>query len=150
DDVRRQFQQIPGVTEAYPELRFTADVRLGKGGRVAQAASLPPSSSNAEAFESMQGHFFSAPDANEAIVQLALARDLTGKPDAEAKDLDLVGKDIIVRYAGRQPLASTDPAGDQTNAVSPDEAALGFSIVSSEITLRVVGIIDAEAVPTAA
>jgi putative ABC transport system permease protein len=147
DNVRHEFQQIPGVVEAYPELRFTADVRLGDKGRVAQAASLPPSFTGAEAFESMQGRFFSAPNANEAILQLALARDLTGRPDAEAKDLDLIGKDVIVRYAGRQPLA---PTADQTNAVSPDEAALGFSIVSSEITLRIVGIIDAEAVPTAA
>jgi putative ABC transport system permease protein len=71
-----------------------------------------------------------------------------------------------MRYAGRQPLApaasdaaargtsrgssrgrSSERAQDQELA-SPEDAALGFSIVSSQMPLRIVGIVNAEAVTT--
>jgi putative ABC transport system permease protein len=146
EESRREMGQLSHVVEVYPDLRFTADVRWGAQGRIAQAASLSPSASGADAFQGMQGHFFSAPDAREVILQLALARDLVA--DTGTQPNALVGQQITLRYAGRQPLPPDASKSDQ-NSVSPDEAALGFSIVSSEVSLRVVGIVDAEAVPSA-
>jgi len=145
ESVRQQLAKIPDVVEVYPDFRFAADARLGSAGHLAQVASLPLSAASNDAFEGMQGHFFSAPDAREIILQLDFAREL-----AETQQLqpaDLLGKEIVLRYAGRQPLpppgdTSAPPAGEE---LSPDEAALGFSIVSSETPLRVVGIISDEA-----
>jgi putative ABC transport system permease protein len=144
DETRRSLAGLPDVVEVYPDLRFTVDVRYGEGGRIAQAASLSPSASGNDAFDGMQGHFFSAPDADEVIVQQDLARELLGSDTASGHDL--LGKEVTLRYAGRQALAP-GPAGN--DSLSPDEAALGFSIVSSEIKMRIVGVINAEAVPTA-
>lgn len=79
------------------------------------------------------------------ILQLDLAKELADLGHLQPQDL--IGKSLTLRYAGRQPLPPT-PAGSTKSAqdsLSPDEAALGFSIVSAEIPLRVVGIVDAEA-----
>ncbi len=146
---RQHIAQLPNVVEVYPELRFTADVRFGDEGRITRAASLPQSASDSDAFVGMQGHLFSAPDAHEAILQLELVSELADREGLQPRDL--IGKEITLRYAGRQelPAASWSPDEDDEDSLSPDEAALGFSIVSSEIVLRVVGLIDAEAVPSA-
>src|SRR3984885_12601517 len=70
---RQQLAQLPNVVEVYPEFRFTGDLRLGPAGHLAQIASLPASASGNDAFEGMQGHFFSSPSAHEIILQLDLA-----------------------------------------------------------------------------
>jgi putative ABC transport system permease protein len=151
---RIQLAHLPNVVEVYPEFRFTGDLRLGPGGHLAQIASLPASASGNDAFESMKGHFFSSPTAREIILQLDLAQELAALQ--QLQPADLIGKEVIVRYAGRQPLepgASDAAARDTTNGrrtnqelASPEDAALGFSIVSSQVPLHVVGIVDAEAV----
>jgi putative ABC transport system permease protein len=142
---RKELSQLPKVIEVYPDYRFAGDARLGADGRLAQVASLPPSASSSDAFDGMQGHFFSATDAHEIILQLDTATALADTQHLQPADL--LGKEIVLRYAGQQPLPPEgDPAGSGANqSVSPDEAALGFSIVSSQIPLRVVGIVDAEA-----
>jgi ABC-type lipoprotein release transport system permease subunit len=146
---RQQLTQLTHVTEVYPEFRFTGDLRLGSGGRLAQVASLPPSSSSSDALEGMQGHFFSSPGANEIILQMDIAGDLADSQRLHPSDL--VGKDVILRYAGRQPLPpSSAGSAAREREASPDEAALGFSIISSQISLRVVGIVDAEAIASGA
>ncbi len=73
--VRQRLAKIPNVIEVYPEFRFAADARLGAAGHLAQVASLPTSASSSDAFEDMQGHFFSAPDAREVILFIDLARE---------------------------------------------------------------------------
>jgi putative ABC transport system permease protein len=140
DSARRRLARLPDVVEVYPELLFTADVRFSGQGHITQVASLPPSASSSDAFEGMKGHFFSSPDAHEAIIQSDLANELAnGKHLAPAS---LIGQEIVLRYAGRHPLATAD--SDPKEAASPDEAAMGFSIVSSEVPVRIVGIIDSE------
>lgn len=136
---RQQLAKLPNVVEVYPEFRFAADARLGAAGHLAQIASLPMSASSNEAFEDMQGSFFSAPDAREIILALDVARALADSQHLQAADL--LGKDIVLRYPGRQPLQA--PAAGQE--LSPDESALGFSIVSSETPLRVAGIVTEDA-----
>ncbi len=142
---RQSLQQLPHVVEVYPDLRFTADLRFGDQGRITQAVSLPSSAATSDSLEGMQGHFFSSPDAHEMILQLDLAKELADLQHLQPQDL--IGKTLTVRYAGRQPLPP-NAAGSTKNAqdsLSPDEAALGFSIVSAEVPLRVVGVVDAEA-----
>ena len=139
ESVRQQLAKIPNVVEAYPEFRFAADARLGAVGHLTQVASLPASASSNDAFEGMQGHFFSAPDAREVILQIDLARQLADTQHLQPADM--LGKEVVLRYAGRQPL----PAAGAGEQLSPDEAALGFSIVSSQTPLRVIGIVTDDA-----
>jgi len=146
---RQRLTQLPNVTEVYPEFRFTGDLRLGQGGRLAQVASLPPSASSSDGLEGMQGHFFSSASAHEVILQMDVADDLAESQHMQSSDL--VGKDVVLRYAGRQPLPPDSAQPDSRDqGTSPDEAALGFSIISSQVPLRVVGIVDAEAIASGA
>ena len=146
DDARRKLAQLPNVIEVYPEFRFTGDARLGNEGRLTDVASLPASASSNDAFEGMLGHFFSSPEAREIILQMEMAESLAEIQGLHAADL--IGKQIVLRYAGRErlPAETADAGPGQAQNASPDEAALGFSIVSSEIPLQVVGIINAEVV----
>jgi putative ABC transport system permease protein len=141
DAARRQLEQLAEVVEVYPEVEFTADARLGDEGRLTRVSSLPSSASSNEAFEGMLGRFFSAPDARETILHIELAQTL-----AEIQGLqpaDLIGKEVVLRYAGREPITAE---ADADVGLSPEEAAFGFSVVSSEVSLRVAGIITAETV----
>jgi putative ABC transport system permease protein len=78
----------------------------------------------------MKGSFFSGPAANEAILQIDLARQLSTQPDS------LLGKEIVLRYAERQALPPE--RGDKNS--SPN----GYSIVPREEKLRIVGIVETE------
>ena len=96
---RRQLAQLPHVLEVYPEFRFTGDLRFGEAGHLTQVASLPPTASSSDSLEGMQGHFFSAPDSHEIILQLDVAGDLADSQHLQTSDM--LGKDVVLRYAGR-------------------------------------------------
>ena len=146
---RQELAKLPSVLEVYPEFRFTGDLRFAAAGHLTQVTSLPASASSNEGLEGMQGHFFTAADSHEIILQLDVAADLADSQHLQPSDM--LGKELTLRYAGRQPLAPTSADSDaRDRAASPDEAALGFSIISSRIPLRVVGIVDAEAIASGA
>jgi putative ABC transport system permease protein len=140
-EARGKLAQVPNVIEVYPEFRFTGDMRLGDEGRLTDVASLPASAATNEAFEAMLGHFFSSPDAHEIILQNETADSLAEIENKHAADL--VGRTIVLRYPGRERLPAESKAPGRGGA-SVDETALGFSVVSSEIQLQVVGIIKAD------
>jgi len=146
---RRQLAQLAHVLEVYPEFRFTGDLRFGAAGHLTQVTSLPMSASGSDSLEGMQGHFFSAPDAHEIILQADAAADLADSQHLQTADM--IGKDLVLRYAGREPLpaASATPS-KRDRAAAADDALSGFSIISSRISLRVVGIVDAETVASGA
>lgn len=145
--VRAQLAQIPHVLEVYPEFRFTGDLRFGEAGHLTQLTSLPMSASASDSLEGMQGHFFSTPDAHEIILQADAAADLADSQHLRAADM--VGKELILRYAGREPLPATSTNSKSRDRTAGAEDALtGFSIISSRIALRVVGIISAETIAT--
>jgi putative ABC transport system permease protein len=81
----------------------------------------------------MQGSFFSSPTANEAILQIEFAKDLSDKPAS------LVGQDLVLRYAERQAL----PA-DNSGGATSDGSGGGFSVVPKELRLKIVGIVETE------
>lgn len=147
-DSRRELAQLPHVLEVYPEFRFTGDLRFGEAGHLTQVTSLPQSASASDGLEGMQGRFFSAPDAHEIILQADAAADLADSQHLQPADM--MGKDLILRYAGREPLPADSGKPGARGRGNPDDALTGFSIISSRITLRVVGIVDAETVASGA
>lgn len=160
---RQQLGQLPHVIDVYPEFRFTGDLRFGPAGHLTSVTSLPASASGSDSLEDMQGHFFSSPNAHEVILQTDVAADLADSQHLQPADM--IGKDLVLRYAGREPL--TPPSGPsarsqsaaQSSDRSPDRPAdrdaapddvLGFSVISSRVSLRVVGIVTTEAVASGA
>jgi putative ABC transport system permease protein len=119
-------RKVPNVTEVNPDIRFTSDVRYNGSSRLAFLVGLPPSAASDDAFEGMKGHFFSGPDADEAILQVDFAKEL------EKDTSSLIGKKLTLRYAERQSL----PADKNSNG-DP-----GFSVVRRERELTIVGIIE--------
>jgi putative ABC transport system permease protein len=81
----------------------------------------------------MQGNFFSSPTADEAILQIEFAKDLSDKPAS------LLGQAITLRYAERQAIPA---AGDSSSA--PSEASEGFSVVPKELKLKIIGVVETE------
>src|SRR5437588_740985 len=147
-DARHQLAQLPHVLEVYPEFRFTGDFRFGSAGHLTQVTSLPSSASTSDGLEGMQGHFFSAPDSHEVILQADVAADLADSQHLQPADM--LGKDLVLRYAGREPLPAPSANSRARDRASPDDAAFGFSIISSRISLPAVGLVDAETIASGA
>ncbi|MBI3484137.1 MAG: ABC transporter permease, partial [Acidobacteria bacterium] len=131
---RHEIEKLPNVVEVFPEIRFTSEVRFGEKSQFTYVGGLTPSSRSSDAFEKMQGSFFSGPDAEEVILQTQFARTLADKPET------LLGQDLTLRYAERQALTGAGGgAGASGNAENE-----GFSVVRRERKVRVVGIIETE------
>jgi putative ABC transport system permease protein len=165
DDARRDLAHLPGVTEVYPDVRFSTEVRYQGTPYATMVAGVPMSGLASGAFDGMQGKFFSSAGADEAILQIEFAREIT--PQTET----LVGKDLELRYAERQALpAESDPSlsagtpeskktekpaaapggrtsGEAAAGAREDEGSAlggGFSIVPRQKMLRIVGVVDSE------
>src|SRR3954471_24155005 len=127
---RADIAKLPNVLEVAPEIRVMTDVRYKDQSYPAFMGSLTPSARMGETFDTMQGSFFSSPTAKEAILQKDFAARLEKNPK------DLIGKDIVLRYAERQ-------AGDQSDSAG-DDSPISFSVVRREQPLKVVGIVEEE------
>ena len=134
EDARKEFEKLPNVIEVYPQVRFFTEVRFNNRPYGTVVAGLPESSRNSGAFDGMQGGFFSSPTANEAILQIEFAKDLSDKPAA------LVGQELTLRYAERQAI----PAAESDSSADAAEAAAGFSVVPKELCLKIVGVVETE------
>jgi putative ABC transport system permease protein len=157
---RQQLGQLPHVIDVYPEFRFTGDLRFGPAGHLTPITSLPISAAGSDSLDDMQGHFFSSPNAHEVILQTDVAADLADSQHLQPADM--LGKDLVLRYAGREPLTPPDGSGArdrnpdratdraEDRAAAPDDDVLGFSVISSRVSLRVVGIVATEAVASGA
>jgi putative ABC transport system permease protein len=138
---RQKIAQLPDVLEAYPDIRFITELRYDDKPYLTMVAGLPFSAKNNDAFDGMQGNFFSSDTAPEVILQKSFAAQLQGKTprtggeEASVAELakPLLGKQLIMRYAER-----TATPGAGTNS-SPSTA---YSIVSREATLKIVGVSD--------
>lgn len=146
EGARQELAKLPGVVEAYPEVRFMAEVRYQKQSHFSAIAAVPPSGKDNDAFENMKGHFFTGDDAAEAILKEEFAKQLgDGNPEA------VIGKEIVLRYAERRPMpAAPAPAAAGGRLPVPnaeggaDFTDWGFSIVPREQTLQVVGVVEQE------
>jgi putative ABC transport system permease protein len=133
DDARKDLEKLPNVIEVYPQIRFFTEVRYNNRPYATVVAGMPDSSKNSGAFDGMQGHFFSSSSANEAILQIEFAKDLSVKPSS------LVGQDLTLRYAERQAIPAAGP-GAAADADMPG----GFSVVPKELQLNIIGIVETE------
>jgi putative ABC transport system permease protein len=133
DDARKEIEKLANVIEVYPQVRFFTEVRFNDKPFATVVAGMPDSSRNSGSFDGMQGSFFSSPTANEAILQIEFAKDLSDKPAS------LVGQDLVLRYAERQALPADNPGG-----ATSDGSGGGFSVVPRELRLKIVGIVETE------
>jgi len=141
EDSRQKIAQLPNVVEAYPDIRFVTELRYEDRPFLTMVAGLPFSAKNNDAFDGMQGNFFSSETASEAILQKSFAAQLLGKTpkagseEASVADLakPLLGKQVTLRYAERAAMPET-----QTS----DSAATAYSVVSREATLKIVAVCD--------
>ena len=138
DDARKEMERLPNVVEVYPQIRFPTEVRYNGNPYSTVVAGVPASARDNGAYDGMQGSFFSSPTADEAILQIEFAKDLSDPPPT------LIGKELTVRYVERQPLATQHELGDLPATGTKDSASEGFSIVPREKKLRIVGIIETE------
>lgn len=129
EDARKELEKLPNVIEVYPQIRFFTEVRFNNKPYSTVVAGMPDSSRNSGAFDGMQGNFFSSTSADEAILQIEFAKDLSDKPSS------LVGQDLVLRYAERQAIAS---------AVNDPSGFGGFSVVPKELKLKIIGIVETE------
>jgi putative ABC transport system permease protein len=151
EDARQQMTKLPNVVEVYPEIRFSTEILYDSNSYMTMVAGIPDSARNGGAFDGMKGSFFSSPDADEAILQLEFAKQLSDKPDS------LIGKEITIRYAERQALppdnsskAAAKPpaknaAGSGTTGSAADSGlSAGFNVIPRQAKLRIVGIVETE------
>ncbi|MGA8868277.1 MAG: FtsX-like permease family protein, partial [Candidatus Sulfotelmatobacter sp.] len=109
-------------------------------------AALPASDKSNDAFENMQGTFFTSETAPEAVLQKSFAEELLGKTPQPGVDetkvaelaAPLLGKELILRYAQRQ----TGPPPAAGSATADDLAGAAYSVVSREQKLKIVGVAD--------
>jgi putative ABC transport system permease protein len=145
DAARQQLAQIKNVVEVYPEVRFPTEVQFEGKPYMTTVAGIPASARGDGAFDEMKGSFFSGPEANEAILQIEFARELTKQTDS------LIGKELALRYAEKEPLppdvsaeSAMNRAGANDSAAAEALASGGFSLVPREMKLRIIGVVETE------
>jgi putative ABC transport system permease protein len=141
EPARKKLEQIPGVVEVYPDIRFVTEVRFDDKPHLTTVAGIPFSArNNNDAFDGMQGSFFSSDRSPEVILQKSFAEELLGmtsKPGADNTNIvalakSLLGRELTMRYAERT--ASSSSAGTSDS--------MAYSVVSRERALKIVGLTD--------
>jgi putative ABC transport system permease protein len=171
EDARQQIAKLPGVLEVYSPVRFNAEADLVSAGvpaapatsgatapsgavpeavpgaprRMTAISGLPNSDSTNDAFDGMQGRFFSSQQAQEVILSNDLGQSLAD--DAKIQPSALIGRTLTLRFPQRQArpasAADTTQTGSQppSGAENPTELALGFTIVPAEKQFTIIGVI---------
>jgi len=153
EPARQEIERLPNVQEAYPDIRFQTELRYEDKPHVTMISALPSSAKSNDAFEGMQGSFFSSDTAAEVILQKSFAEELLGKtpplgaPEPSVAELakPLLGQELTMLYAQRAaaPLPTQTPP--RTNESTPPDAGVvgaAYSVISREQKLKIVGISD--------
>jgi putative ABC transport system permease protein len=166
ESVRKKMAEFSGVAEVYPDVRFPAELKLSSNTATAPVAAketssasgaspdgapgedrrreyqlisgLPMSARQLETFDTMKGKYFSASDAPEVILQADEARNLSDKPE------DLIGKDIVLRYASRHLMKDADANSAAAAEYGASELSV-YAVTPNETKLKVVGVVEARA-----
>jgi putative ABC transport system permease protein len=149
---RVEITQMPNVLEANPDIRFMTELRYEGKPHLTTIAALPESAKSTDAFDSVQGHFFSSDTAPEAILQKTFAEELLGRAPKRGLDeanvaelaAPLLGKELTMRYARREAQTAIAKSASP-NTVSPandDLSSAAYSVISREQKLKIVGIVD--------
>ena len=143
---RDKMAHLQYVTEVEPEVRVMGQIVYDGQTHFGFVTGLPMSARENEAFDNLQGKYFSGPDADEVIVLNDFAKELDPNNPKE-----LIGREVTLRYGEHQQLVSdSDSSGRPQlsgaagagNTNSGDD--YGFSVVRKAQPLKVVGIIDEE------
>ena len=126
EPTRQEIERLPNVLEAYPDIRFVTELRYDDKPHLTMISALPASAKSNDAFEGMQGSFFSSETAAEVILQKSFAEELLGKtpalgaPEPNVADLatPLLGKELVMRYAQRVS-APSPPVPLRQSAAAP-------------------------------
>jgi putative ABC transport system permease protein len=169
DAARHSFEQMANVAEVYPNFSAVGDLRL-EGAQNASShfsvvGTLPQSARNSEAFDDVQGTFFSAGDAPEAIILSDFGRELLDLPrEPRGSDVkltsdqagQLLGKTLVLKYHRREAGESAPLAGKTTKKGQrdPDDVdsaddqqaqdMQSFNLVPKTLRLKIVGIVSSE------
>lgn len=155
DAARKKFASIPNVVEVYADIRVIGEFHYTppdkpEATHYAMTAGLTASSRRSDAFDDLQGKFFSGTNVPEAIILSSFGRDLLGissTPRQSDEKLtpeqanQLLGREITFRYAERQPNESTTAS---SSAGAPAQAQSNFSVIQKDQKLKIVGIVTAE------
>jgi putative ABC transport system permease protein len=148
EPARLEIERLPNVTEAYPDIRFVTELRYEDKPHLTMISALPQSAKSNDAFDGMQGRFFSSDTEAAVILQKSFAEELLGKtpplggtePSVAELAQPLLGKELLMRYAQRQ----AGPSEAAATAASGDDSLPGaaYSVVSREQKLTIVGVSD--------
>jgi len=139
EDARHEIEQLPSVIEVYPQVRFPTELRYNGTPYMTIVAGVPDSARGNGSFDGMQGSFFSSPSADEAILQMEFAKELSDQPSS------LIGKELVLSYAEHQPLAAQPGGSDPKGGSAGGDTSAGISIVPKQKILHIVGVVDTEA-----
>jgi putative ABC transport system permease protein len=152
EPARQDIEHMPNVLEAYPDIRFITELRYQDKPHMSMVSALPESAKSNDAFDGMQGAFFTSDTAPEVILQKAFAEELLGKtPKPGADDINvkevagpLLGKELTMRYAQRAVTPAAAPGVDGPSSARDQNGLSGaaYSVVSREQKLKIVGISD--------
>jgi putative ABC transport system permease protein len=147
DAARDKMAHLQYVTEVEPEIRVMGEIVYGGQTHYGFVTGLPMSARENEAFDNLQGKFFSRSDADEVILLSDFAKELDpSNPKA------LIGQQVTLRYGEHQPLAADSDtsgrpqlSGEQSGGSNSNAGdSYGFSVVRKTQQLKVMGIIDEE------
>lgn len=154
---RQEFETLPNVLEATPDIRFITELSYEGKPHLGMVSGLPYSARDNDAFDNMQGEFFSSETADEVVLQTEFAEELiTGRERREDKRQvsaaelqSLLGKQVTLRYAERsasegpiqpEPAATADGKTEATDLETGMVSS--FSVVRRSRQMRIVGITD--------
>jgi putative ABC transport system permease protein len=144
---RAQMTHLQYVTEVVPEVRVMGQIVYGGQTHFGFVTGLPMSARENEAFDNLQGEFFSSSNAEEVVLLNDFAKEL-----APQDPKSLIGRQVTLSYGEHQSLpADADTSGRPQVAAGQSDSPVassgddyGFSVVRKAQPLKVVGIIDEE------
>jgi putative ABC transport system permease protein len=146
ESARNKMAHFEYVTEVEPEVRVMGQIVYDGQTHFGFVTGLPMSARENEAFDNLQGKFFSRSDADEVILLNDFAKELDPTNPKE-----LIGREVTLRYGEHQSLAADADSsgrpqisGAEAGASSKGDDNYGFSVVRKAQPLKVVGIIDEE------
>jgi putative ABC transport system permease protein len=152
EPTRQEIEHLPNVLEAYPDIRFITELRYEDKPHLTMVAALPSSAKSNDAFEGVQGHFFSSDMAPEVVIQKTFAEELLGKTPKTGLDetnvaelaAPLLGKELTMRYAQREVAQTAPSTAANANIATVDTGLPGaaYSVVSRELKLKIAGVAD--------
>lgn len=125
EPARQEIERLPNVLEAYPDIRFITELRYDDKPHLTMISALPSSAKSNDAFDTMQGSFFSSDTAPEVILQKSFAEELLGRtpplgaPEPNVAELakPLLGKDLTMLYNQRAAAPSPAPTPPDRKSV---------------------------------